>query len=85
LQNELCTLPEDLIEEYVEEIIEMLFLEAELIILNKDVIGYLNTQQIGIYSFKEALKMEEEQLKKEILFTYHPINVKSHREQGQLF
>lgn len=81
LQNELCSIPIDLIDEYDDDIINMLFLEAELIILNKDVIGYRDNEIIGIYTFKEALKMEDFYIQRLQLFTFHVTNVKSHREQ----
>lgn len=77
LQNELAFLPVDLIDESEEEIQKMLLLKAELIIANKNVVGYLNTKPIGIYSFQEAVKLEEKYLGQGKIFTYHPVNVNS--------
>jgi hypothetical protein len=80
LQNELAFLPVDLIDESKEEIQEMLLLEAELIVLNKNVVGYVNTKPIGIYSFQEAVKLEEKYIGQGKIFTYHPVNVNSFKD-----
>ncbi|NLT49466.1 MAG: hypothetical protein GXX85_00940 [Ignavibacteria bacterium] len=48
--------------------------EAKLLICNKNVIGYVGNEAIGIYSFNEALKKENYYISQGKIFTYHPVN-----------
>lgn len=85
LRNELVCVPVDLIDQSEEEFAKMKQLEAELIILNKDVVGYSFTKAIGIFTFKEALEKEEYYLQQGKIFTFHPVNLKNHREQQWIY
>lgn len=65
--------PEDLKE---SDQIRKFFLEARLLIMNKNVIGYLDGRPTEIYSFHEAQEIEIQFSKEGSLFTYHPLNFK---------
>jgi hypothetical protein len=60
--------------------IQLLFLEAKFIISNKDVIGYLDSKPIGIFSVIEAIRKEKHYIKQGKLFLYHPVNFRNMEE-----
>jgi len=77
---------EHLIEEYESfhedekpDMIEqkILFLEAKLLIANKDVVGYIKGKSIGIFSMLEAGRKEMYYISLGKLFIYHPVNFKN--------
>ncbi len=72
LLNELACTSTDTIRE--EEICKVLTLEAELLIINKFVVGYTNNTIEGFYSFNEALRKEKYYTRKGKVFTFHPVN-----------
>lgn len=61
---------------------EILFMEANLLVCNKDVIGYENNKPVGIFPFKEALH-KERLLMKKCIFTFHPVNYPSMKEYAE--
>ena len=71
LGNEIASSHPDTVSE--EMIQRKLILEARLLILDKYVIGYLQDEVLGIYSFKEALLLESAYLTNGKLFFYLPV------------
>jgi len=47
-------------------------------------VGYAGSKPTDIYSFTQAIRKEEYYLQQGKVFTFHPINVKSLREQLQI-
>lgn len=72
LRNEYAACP-DIMKDYYM-VCEILLLEAKLIIIDKPVIGFFDSKFIGIYSFKEALQLEDDYLSNGKIFMYFPIN-----------
>lgn len=52
---------------------EFLYLEAKLLVLNKYMIGYLSDVALGIYTFNEALQLEDYYCSKGKIFIFMPI------------
>ena len=55
----------------------ILVLEAKLHTINKAVIGYVENEPIGLFSFNEASRQEQYHLAQGKIFTYHPVNFRN--------